>query len=280
MKIQNEQLIWQGQAYNSRGQVTEYLRGTNLHTDKYYNTFGLPAGERTKAGTTDLYYTNYNFNSQKGNLTSRTDYLAGKTESFIYDNLDRLTNENVFNGAQLATGFALNGNIATKSDIGTYTYGDAGPHAVTGLTNTTGNLLPVSNQTVDYTALYKTSFISQGDNSYYITYGPDRQRSKTVLNQSPGENTIFTKYYAFGDYEKEITDDGIRHLHYIAGGDGLAAIYVTSDNAPDEMYFILKDHLGSITGAINDVMDYPKYEGLLALMSGTFTPGFRIPACM
>jgi len=39
-------------------------------------------------------------------------------------------------------GNLLSGNITHKSDIGVYTYGDAGPHAVTGLSNTKGSLLP------------------------------------------------------------------------------------------------------------------------------------------
>ena len=255
MKTQNDQLIWQGQAYNARGQVTSYLRGTGLHTTKYYDDFGFPTNEYTWGQVDNTYaYNTYDFDEMKGNLMSRTDHLAGggngKTESFTYDVLNRLTHGTI-NSNTLQTVYSNNGNIVYRADIGTYTYNDAGPHAVTGLTNTTGNLLPVSNQTVDYTAFNKTSFISQGDYSYYITYGPDRQRSKTVLNQSPNENTILTKYYAFGDYEKEITEDGTRHLHYISGGDVLAAIYVKYDNAPEEMYFILKDHLGSITGAIN-----------------------------
>jgi len=251
IKTSNNQLIWQPNAYNVRGQVTEYLRGTNLHTEKFYNTFGLPAGERTEAGTTYLYYTNYNFDSQKGNLTSRTDYLAGKTENFIYDNLNRLTNENVYNGVQLTTSFTNKGNITQKSDIGTYTYGDAGPHAVTGLTSTTGSLLPTNDQTIDYTAFNKASHISQGNLDYFITYGPDRLRRKTQLNSGIGDDVLLTKYYAFGDYEKEITPTGTRHLHYISGGDGLAAIYVKYSNAPDSLYFTLTDHLGSLGGAIN-----------------------------
>jgi len=251
VKTQNNQLIWQPNTYNVRGQVTEYLRGTNLNTEKYYNTFGLPVGERTEAGTTYLYYTNYNFDSQKGNLNSRTDYLAGKTENFIYDNLNRLTNENVYNGVQLTTSFTNKGNITQKSDIGTYTYGDAGPHAVTGLTSTTGTLMPANDQTIDYTTFNKASHIGQGGYDYFITYGPDRQRSRTILMDGISEETLLTKYYAFGDYEKEITPSGTRHLHYISGGDGLAAIYVKYSNAQDSLYFITTDHLGSIVGAIN-----------------------------
>nr|NQU89657.1 RHS repeat-associated core domain-containing protein [Bacteroidota bacterium] len=38
----------------------------------------------------------------------------------------------------------------------------------------------------------------------------------------------------------------------ISGGDGLAAIYVKYDYAPDSMYYIMKDHLGSMVGAINE----------------------------
>jgi hypothetical protein len=56
------------------------------------------------------------------------------------------------------------------------------------------------------------------------------------------EDILQTKYYAFGDYEKEITPTGTRHLHYISGGDGLAAIYVKYSNAPDSLYFIMTDH--------------------------------------
>jgi RHS repeat-associated protein len=62
---------------------------------------------------------------------------------------------------------------------------------------------------------------------------------------------LLTKYYAFGDYEKEVTPTGTRHLHYISGGDGLAAIYVKYSNATDSLYFIMTDHIGSIVGAIN-----------------------------
>ncbi len=245
MKSITDKLIWQPNVYNVRGQLTEYLRGTNLHTEKFYNTFGLPAGERTEAGTTYLYYTNYNFDSQKGNLTSRTDYLAGKTENFIYDNLNRLTNENVYNGVQLTTSFTNKGNISQKTDIGTYTYGDAGPHAVTGLTSTTGTLLPANDQIVDYTAFSKASHIGQGGYDYFITYGTDRQRSMSRLINGITEDILQTKYYAFSDYEKEITQTGTRHQHYINGGDGLAAIYVKYSNAPDSLYFIVNDHLGS-----------------------------------
>jgi hypothetical protein len=52
-------------------------------------------------------------------------------------------------------------------------------------------------------------------------------------------------YYA-GGYEKEVKPGNhIRQLHYIAGGDGLAAIFVRNDGM-DTLYYIHSDHLGSI----------------------------------
>jgi len=92
---------------------------------------------------------------------------------------------------------------------------------------------------------------SQGNYDYVITYGPNQQRRKTVLQSGIGDDVLLTKYYASGDYEKEVTPTGTRHLHYISGGDGLAAIYVKYSNAPDSLYFIINDHLGSLVGAIN-----------------------------
>jgi RHS repeat-associated protein len=56
--------------------------------------------------------------------------------------------------------------------------------------------------------------------------------------------TIFTQ-------ERETTPAATRHLHYISAGDGLAAVYVKNEGGADSLYYIMKDHLGSITGAIN-----------------------------
>jgi RHS repeat-associated protein len=47
-----------------------------------------------------------------------------------------------------------------------------------------------------------------------------------------------------------------RQLHYIAGGDGLAAIYVKYDTGADSLFYIMQDHLGSLVGAINAESDH------------------------
>ena len=131
------------------------------------------------------------------------------------------------------------GNITNRSDIGDYSYNgvDGGLHAVTDLTNTSSNLLPQDNQYVDYTDFNKVSYITQGNYSYFINYGPDRLRRRTRLQNGIGDDVLLTKHYAFGDYEKETDANGTRHLHYISGGDGLAAIYIKYDSGVDSLYY-------------------------------------------
>ncbi|NCB43824.1 MAG: RHS repeat-associated core domain-containing protein [Clostridia bacterium] len=146
-----------------------------------------------------------------------------------------------------------NGNINNRADISDYVYTeqDAAPHAVTGITDATGTLLPKHSQSVSYTPFNKVSHIGQRGYDYFITYGPDRLRRRASLHTGMADDVLLTKYYAFGDFEKEATPAATRHLHYIQGGDGLAAVYVKNDGGTDSLYYIMKDHLGSITGAIN-----------------------------
>jgi RHS repeat-associated protein len=218
-----------------------------------YDACGFPQRIKTIENNNPLPIENYRhtFDKKHGNLTNRSTYKYYKFEDFTYDNLERLETETI-SGNALATSYAGNGNILTRTDIGDYAYSgqDAGPHAVTGITDASGTLLQQRKQTVSYTAFNKVSHIAQGGLDYFITYGSDRLRLSTSLHNDM-QDALMTKQYAFGDYERETSPAGTRHLHYIQGGDGLAAVYVKTDGGSDSLYFILKDHLGSITGAIN-----------------------------
>ncbi len=259
VKNQNNISVWSNQAYNARGQIaaSDYP-GLAMENDRP-SEISLETQAEAKCdgfALSDpcLRSAATSFGSRGFARFSVSWKISGSLDFFVFFYQEKRTKNNYRN-----TQYADNGNITNRSDIGDYDYTgqDAGPHAVTGLSNTTGNLLPATSQTVDYTAFNKASYISQGNLDYFIIY-PDRLRRKTQLNSGIGDDVLLTKYYAFtspiggfGDYEKETTQAGIRHLHYISAGDGLAAIYVKYDNAPDSLYFILKDHLGSIVGAIN-----------------------------
>ena len=90
------------------------------------------------------------------------------------------------------------GNILSKSDIGTYTYGQvhsgcasgfAGPHAVTTVSGTknatycydaNGNMTTGDGRVIGYTAFDKPERIEKGGNIVRFFYGPDRKRFKRI----------------------------------------------------------------------------------------------------
>jgi RHS repeat-associated protein len=254
VKTQDNETVWASPAYNARGQVTAYNLGTN-HVSRSWDTYGFPTKILTKdANDAVVLELQYDFDEKRGNLKQRK--LTSGTyiiEDFRYDGLNRLVADSLSSTDYRNTDYADNGNIEERTDIGIYNYGaqNTGPHAVTSLSNTTGTLLPTTSQAVDYTPFNKAFHITQGNKDYFITYGPDRLRTKTSLQSGIGDDVLLTKYYAFGDFEKETDADGTRQLHYISGGDGLAAIYVKYDTGADSLYYVMQDHLGSLVGAIN-----------------------------
>lgn len=79
-----------------------------------------------------------------GNLNSRSDSLSSGnvSESFGYDISNRLTSAQVTDGGgvqpAIAYGYDALGDITSKSDTGTYSYGSsASPHAVTSISGPT-----------------------------------------------------------------------------------------------------------------------------------------------
>jgi RHS repeat-associated protein len=193
----------------------------------------------------------YVFNN-KGNLEYRQDNIAGYKETAVYDDKNRLTNWNVSrNGATLQNNSLVfdpaTGNIQAKSDLGNLTmnYGANGkPHALTSVSGVPD--LMSSNQTIEYTDFKKVKKITDSGNILNISYGVDEQRIKTVLTKN---NTSLTRYY-LGDYEEEITGNSgdIRKIHYIYGGNGLAAVYVQhSSQVSDTLYYAHTDYQGSLT---------------------------------
>ena len=112
------------------------------------------------------------------------------------------------------------GNISTKSDVGTYGYTGAGPHAVTsvtgsylGLTNPVigydlnGNMTCVSTasscggtvaRTATYTSFNMAQSVTAGSNTLCLTYNSEHQRitqvQTTATCASPGSSAITTTY--------------------------------------------------------------------------------------
>ena len=184
----------------------------------------------------------YNFEGSTGNLLSRSG-MCSLPEAFAYDDLDRLTGVTM-GGVTRSVSYHANGNISSKTNLGSFYYGSSHPHAVTGL-GSQGNI-PTSAQTAGYTPFGKVATLSENGYTMIFTYGPEEQRWKTILQHNGA--TVRTTLYA-GDYER-ITEDGTtRHIYHLGHG----VIYVLEDGDTEgEFYYTYTDHLGSITRIYNE----------------------------
>lgn len=146
----------------------------------------------------------------------------------------------------LTSAYAANGNISTKTDAGTYTYGNSKINAVTQVSNSNG-VIPTNTQDIVYSSFYQPLTISEVINLLTYTYSYDDQRIKSVLKQN---NVIVNTKYYFGDYEKDITSGTTRHLHYISAPTGLICI-IERIGTTDTYHYTYTDHLGSIITVTN-----------------------------
>lgn len=161
------------------------------------------------------------------------------TESFEYDNLDRLIS--VTNGTDetMSMNYAPSGNILSKSDVGDYTYNGLKPHAVMSVENSSG-LIPSETLNTSFNDFNMVQTIEADETGYRMdfTYGPDLQRWNTVLTKN-GANVRSTLYA--GAYEK-ITENGVtREFYYIDG-----YTIIVKENGTFKPYFAFTDNLGSI----------------------------------
>ncbi len=236
-RTDNGTKIWECTGVNQYGEVTNASLGNNLAVTRGYDQYGLP----TTIQTGSVQDMEFSFNTATGNLNWRKDNLSGRsfTETFTYDNLDRLTNCQIGSTNHGVT-YLANGNIDTKNDAGTYHYGTK-PHAVERLTNSP--IVP-DDQVIDYNSFNKITSIRDGDKDLSIWYGVNNERVRSFY-QDFYWGDEWERIYV-GNYEEySITGQPIKKIHYISGGDGLAAVYILS-NGVGTMYYVSKDYLGNI----------------------------------
>lgn len=197
---------WLAQSADADNQVTQSLLGNNLTTLRSYDVLGRSKTISTGAGSLstgqDLSYV---FDSL-GNLRLRRDdnqTVAGGTqvlsETFGYDSLNRLTSNTVtgYPVANASYTYDTLGNLLSKTDIGTYTYGagSAGPHAVTSTAgphtatynyDLNGNQRSGAGRSLAYTSFNVPRIIIRNGSSTTFTYDPEYGRT-TQLEQQTGQ---------------------------------------------------------------------------------------------
>ncbi len=231
---------------NAREQLTGATYGSNLAA-----TFGVDSyGYRNISSAGSIQDYRYAFNPVTGNLNSRQNFKCSLSESFSYtdnqDNLDRLTS--VTGPMNLSMTYAANGNILTKSDINAttmFTYGaGAGPYALTKVTSSTG-VIPAISQSATYTSFEKVNSLSEGAYAATLTYNSDNQRAKMMVTQ--GGSTILTRWYVSSSYLKQTEGSVTKEFTWIGGNAYTAPVLAITQSGITTYYYLLRDHLGSIT---------------------------------
>lgn len=119
------QILWQTTAVNERGQLVKGNYGNGIEINNQYDGYGYPTQfkhDKTGNPVVNVMTLNTVFEPQRGNLTSRTNSLFTISESFTYDNLDRLkTYPNIATGTVRQQDYDSLGRIATN-ELGGYNY--------------------------------------------------------------------------------------------------------------------------------------------------------------
>ena len=235
-------LYWQLTQQDARGNVTQETFGNGLVTT---NTYNAATGYLTGISTPGIQNWTYQYNLV-GNLTQRKDNTRNLTETFEYDTLNRLVK--VRKDGQLTQEMAYDaaGNILSKTGVGTnFTYQD-GTNRL--MSYDADGYEPAGWDSIHYTSFHKISYISQGNKTLALTYGPAKTRVKAV--QTVGQATK-EKYYVGQLYEVTYSNEGTRQICYIFAAGKAIAIHETLDNVASVRY-LHHDHLGSIQAYSNE----------------------------
>jgi len=275
-------LLWHADSFNARGQSEQITLGNGLSTTRTYDN---QTGRIEAIQTGSIQDLSFTWDAI-GNLTDRSDDLRGLSESFTYDDLNRLTDSQTTGQTAVAVAYDELGNITSRSGVGSYFYGEngAGPHAVTSIdgskdltfaydangnltikaqiipgglifadgfesgdTSAWGNPPPPSAPTaVSYTSFNKPRTISKGPTTLAFDYGPGYGRYRQEVTTA--ESTT-TKLYLGGVYERETTDTLTKDIHYIRAGGQVIAVMTAEDTGAasiETTRYLHRDHLGSV----------------------------------
>jgi RHS repeat-associated protein len=244
----NSTTRWTNSTMNAYQQVTSGQYGPSLGATFGFDSYGFPTS--IAAGAIQSF--KYRFDQSTGNLISRRNRkVAELRDSVTYDNLDRI--DNIYKGMTTPVRTfdisydANKGGINFKDSIGTLNYNNSNkPYALSSVNQIAGGPIPTALDSVSYTSFESVNTILEGDILATFTYNSDNERAKMEVKQSG--NVILTRWYSSSGYIKE-TSGGVTKEYTFIGGDAYSApcVSVRQQGSSNRFYYLLRDHLGSIT---------------------------------
>ncbi|MBB3840724.1 RHS repeat-associated protein [Runella defluvii] len=243
-------LFWRVNAMDAKGNILLQEFGNGVRTEQQFEAATQYLQSiRSYYNTTTLQHFTYQFNDL-AHLTQRRDEKRNKTESFLYDEVNRLKETKIDNVTATTLTYDELGNITYKSDVGYYEYGGVnnGPHRLLNVRTNNANVQCsfTLNINTTYTSFNKVKVISNDTARVEVFYGPDQQR---IMQKMYVRNVLTrTKLYIGGITEIETFSNGKTKTTHFIGGIGMQVVETQGATTTTTLKYYLKDHLGSNTG--------------------------------
>jgi RHS repeat-associated protein len=189
-----------------------------------------------------------------GNLATSQNALIGKTETFVYDALDRLDTAQVSGGGVLNdVNYSEGGRITFKTGVGNYTYTGGscggGPAAVKNANgqnycyDANGRMTSHGSDTFEWYSYDLPKKLAVGTKTSEFSYGVGRDRYKQV--QKTGSTTDATIYYAGTLFQQETVGATVTYRHYIPVRGRMIA-QVSRVGTTNTVQYLHRDHQDSV----------------------------------
>lgn len=245
--------LWTARNYDVIGALSQYTLGNGLITTKQFDpltkyiTSIVTGTSLTNDSIQNLTYTY----SALGNVTQRKDNKLNLTETFLLDNLNRLTQAQVAGQSPKIAYYDELGNITFKSDVGYYTYGQngKGPHQLTSINNSgVPNCIYPFNESLTYSSYNYVIKVADSTSEINFTYGPSRERLSMVIKK--GNVFKETNNYFGKDYVESADSSGkITYQYFVYANNQVVAVvsgYKPSSNPNLKISYPIYDNLGSV----------------------------------
>ena len=254
------QVFWQADSYAVTGQVDGATLGNGLTYDRVISPVtgrvkSISSGLQTGANVQHLQFAL----DALGQISRRLDLSTGRDERYVYDGLNRLTSHAVEGGPTVTLTYDAIGNILTKSDVGTYIYGQngAGPHALTSISggplgyqqfdyDAAGRMTSGAGQTYAWSA--SGDIISMGKAGLSTQFQLGAARERVVQTRSDGGKTV----YIGAIFERSTEPSGlVEERNYVMTPLGRTAVYTLRNDGTAETRYLHQDGFGTVA-AITD----------------------------
>jgi RHS repeat-associated protein len=271
------QVYWTADARDAELRLTKQTAGNGVGTTQRFDplTDRLTSILAGRGNTVENF--SYTYDSI-GNVLTRADANENLTETFTYDNLNRLLSATVSANVAPQKLFAYDpvGNLLSKSDVGTYTYpmpGSALPHAVSAVAGTinstftydaNGNVTGGLGRGYSYFSFNKPLQVSQGATYQNFLYDTEHAR---IWKAAPEGGTLY--FDAFGVHAEWLSNN--TWYDYISANGAMVAMRVSGASTATRYFHT--DNLGSISVITNETGAVVERDGYDAWGKRRFPSG-------